>query len=105
MMNQAITEAKGEPVTSLLQRKPNLNRHLPMRDFAVFDVAAGFLDLEPSHIPHSFGSAGYGGFYGVLDAVGGRADQFDLFVYVVAHGKSLLRLGEWGNRNLPCRFG
>lgn len=92
-----------------LQREPHLNRHLPVPDFAVLDVAAGLGDFEPAHVADGFGGLGQGGFHGVLDAVGGRAHQFDLFVNVIAHEfqlKPVKLAGKWEfcrNNDSPFR--
>ncbi len=52
-----------------------------MRDFAVFDMAAGFGHLKPFHQVEAFAGFGQGVVDGVFDSGSGRAYDFN-FLYV-----------------------
>jgi hypothetical protein len=77
----------------IVEPKPKLNRHLPVIDDIVGDVAACFDDLKPVNVVQSFTSLGNGILHGIFHTRFGRPGQLDLFVNMIAHWKaSFLRL-------------
>ena len=54
-----------------------------MRDLAVDDVTAGFGNLEPLDVLDALAALGNRVIDGILDAGGGRTDQFDFLVGVM----------------------
>jgi hypothetical protein len=65
--------------------EPHLQRDLPVRHLIFVDVTAGFDDLKPAEIFDGFARAFERGVNGVLDAFGGRAGEFDVFIDAVFH--------------------
>src|SRR5688500_16613810 len=86
----------GAPLTSsprggllpVLQREPDLERHLPVADLRPLDVSTGLGHLEPAQVADGLGSLRDGPADRVLDAHGGRADQLDRLVDVLRHTAS-----------------
>jgi hypothetical protein len=77
------------PNTDLIvEPKPKLNRHLPVIDGIVGDIAACFDDLKPVNIVQCFTSLGNGILDGVFHTRFGRPGQLDLFVNMIAHWKA-----------------
>ena len=68
-----------------VQRESDFQRYLPVSDFAVLNIPAGFGDLEPPHIANGFPRA----VQRILDRpfkpVGRRADYLNFFVNVFSH--------------------
>jgi len=58
------------PVRLLLKREPNLERDLPVTDFAVLDVSAGLGHLKPAHVVDGLFSARQRVFYRLFKSVG-----------------------------------
>ena len=78
----------------VLEGETGFDGDLPVVDGAVFDMAAGFDDLEPAEVADGFAGALDGVFDCGLDATRGGADEFDEFVGVFAHGvRSEYRMG------------
>lgn len=71
-------------VQSRFERKPNLQRHLPVRDLAFLDMAARVNDFEPADVAHRFRRFRDGAIDRVFDAGRGAAGQ--LYINVGAHG-------------------
>jgi hypothetical protein len=74
---------RGAPLR--VERKTYLNRHLPMSNLAFLDLSASLKDLEPTKVSQALRSLGNGILNCVLDAVSGRADEFDLLVDMITH--------------------
>ncbi len=68
----------------VFQRKSDFDRHLPVGDFAVFHMAAGFDHFEPVDVAQGLAGLGDGGADRILDVRARRAGEFDVFVDVVA---------------------
>ena len=69
----------------IVQPETELDRHLPVIDRVIFDIAAGFHDLEPVNIVECLAGLLNGILYRVFNARLGRPSQFNLFVDMLAH--------------------
>jgi hypothetical protein len=88
---------------SLVEREAYLDRHLPMPDFVILDVAAGLQNLEPPKVSQALRGLGKGILNGIFNSDGGRADKFDLLVDMIAHPRRLgFPPGEDQPETLPC---
>src|SRR5688500_6437222 len=69
----------------LFEGESDLDRDLPVCDFAVLDVAAGVQDLEPSQLSYGLRRTGDGAFHGVIGTRRRRPHQLQRLVDVVGH--------------------
>ena len=70
---------------SFLHREASLDRHLPMMNFSLFDVAARFDHLKPAEVLDGFVCPFNGCFNGLLNGISGGAGEFDEFIDGVFH--------------------
>src|SRR5437016_530736 len=68
-----------------LQSKTDFQRHLPVADFTLINVSAGFGHLEPSHVANSLFRACQRILNGFLKSFCRRTDYFNFFVNVIGH--------------------
>src|ERR1700704_998914 len=95
-----------------LHGEADLERHLIVRDLAVFHMATRLHDLEPSQMSNRLVGAADRSADGILDAGLGRAHEFDDFVDMVLLGGLLASLtkhlrrhrvpADHFRRNLSC---
>ena len=71
-----------------VEREAHLDRDLPVPDLSIFDMAAGFNNLEPPKITQAAARFGERVLDRILDAIGGRAHKFDLLVDMIAHSSN-----------------
>ncbi len=86
---------------SFVEREADLDRHLPMSDFVVLDVAASLQNLEPAKVSQALRGLGKRVLNGIFDSDGGGADKFDLLVDMIAHAG---RLGFPSDEDQPETF-
>ena len=67
---ESLSGKQDERGTLLFQRKPDLQRYLPVVDFAVLDIAAGLGYLEPPHVANRLARARQGIVDRLLHSVG-----------------------------------
>src|SRR5690606_5042600 len=84
------TDRRG---ASVLEREADPQRHLPVRDLAVGDMAARLGDLEPLDVADRLAGLGDGTLHGVVAARGRRAGELDELVDVMGHALLLGRKG------------
>src|SRR5690606_18230811 len=72
--------------TRSVDREPDLDGHLPVRDLPALDVPAGLQHLEPADVAHALRGRLDRDPVGVVTARLRRAGQFQGLVDVVAHG-------------------
>src|SRR4028118_1653991 len=94
-----VSSQAGAPTLScsslfILQGKSDLERHLVVVDFSIFDVTPGFHHLEPSEVPEGCVRASDGRLDCVLNAVRRGADEFNNLVDVVIVHSVLLWICE-----------
>jgi hypothetical protein len=68
---------------SVLHREADLDRHLPVLNLPLVDVAARLDHLEPAQVLDGFVRAFDGLFNGVLDGSSRSAGEFDEFIDVI----------------------
>jgi hypothetical protein len=78
------------PVKLLLKREPNLERDLPVTDFAVLDVSAGLGYLKPAHVADGLFSSRQRVFYCLFKSVGRGTNHLNLFVNMLRHAGIIL---------------
>src|SRR5690606_7133901 len=81
----------GRSSPSLVQREPDLQRHLPVRDLSVLEVAADLLHREPAEVVQGLAGPLDGATHRVLDAIGRGTGQLDRLVDVLGHGTFRVR--------------
>ena len=87
------------PVRLLLEREPNLERDLPVTDFAVLDVSTGLGHLKPTRVADGLFSACQGVFYRLFKSVGRGTNHLNLFVNMITHGVIVRPLAAKDNQN------
>ena len=90
--------------TLLVQRKPDFQRHLPVGDFAVVDIAAGLGHLEPPHVANRLARARQGIVDSLLHSVRRGANDLNFLVNVFSHTPIVCRSTGQNNKN-PLRPG
>jgi len=78
----------GAPVLKhsvFVEGEADLDGDLPVGDFLIFDVAAGFNYFNPADIPDRFSGFGYGVVDSLFDAAGRGADNFKFLIDMCAH--------------------
>jgi hypothetical protein len=76
-----------------VEREPDFESDLVMRNLAVFDMAARFHHFEPANLPQRAGRTPDGGLDRVLDALFRRARDLDDSVNMVRHRHP--PVGQW----------
>src|SRR5262249_62229523 len=74
----------------VFHREADLEHHLEMLDFAVRDVPAGAVNLEPAQIADRRIGAGDGALDRIVDALLRRADDFDDAINMIVHEALLI---------------
>lgn len=87
---------------SAVQSESDHYRDLPVIDTTVDDMATGIPHLEPAHVVNCPAGALDRVLDGGLDAVRGRACEFDVLVDMVAH---VFYLREWRRPGRPLHAG
>ena len=73
------------PWRSVFQGEADLDGHLPMMDFSLFDVAPRFHHLKPGEVFERFVRPREGLCHGVFDGSGGSAGEFNEFIHGFFH--------------------
>src|SRR5262245_56905159 len=69
----------------LFQLEPDFRRYLPLLDFAILDVSAGFNHLEPSHVSNGLFRARQRILDRLFQSLRRGTDYLNLFVNMVSH--------------------
>jgi len=101
---ESLRGKRDERGTLLFQRKPDFQRHLPVGDFAVVDIAAGLGHLEPPHIADRLACARQRIVDRLLYSVRGGANDLNFLVNVFRHTPIVCRSTSQNNKN-PLRPG
>src|SRR5437667_418190 len=74
---------------SSLKGEANFERHLPMGDVAVLEIAARFAHFKPAHVADGFSRTVECIFNRLFNSIRRRANKFNLFVNVICHARSV----------------
>jgi hypothetical protein len=101
---ESLRGKRDERGTLLFQRKPDFQRHLPVGDFAVVDIAAGLGHLEPPHAADRLARARQRIADRLLHSVRRGANDLNFLVNVFSHTPIVCRSTGQNNKN-PLRPG